>query len=108
VGVEACGLQVLEHPSDGGLRWKGLPLLQPQRAQVCAGQVGGVLPYRRQAPGTGQNPGDGQGQDRGQASSARPIAEVGHVPENLGQGLARQGGRGGGWHQRGLPGRGDD
>ena len=67
-----------------------------------------MLPYRRQAPGTGQNPGDGQGQDRGQASSARPIAEVGHVPENLGQGLARQGGRGGGWHQRGLPGRGDD
>ena len=33
---------------------------------------------------------------------------VGHVPENLDQGLARQGGRGRGWHQRGLPGRGDD
>ena len=84
------------------------PRRQAQRAQVGGGQVGGVLPYRRQAPGTGQSPGDGQGQDRGQASSARPIAEVGHVPENLGQGLARQGGRGGGWHQRGLPGRGDD
>ena len=27
--------------------------------------------------------------------------------KNLGQGLARQGGRGGGWHQRGLPGRRD-
>ena len=72
VGVEVCGVQVLQDPSDGGLRWKVLPLLQPQRAQVGAGQVGGVLPYRRQAPASSQNPGDGQGQDRGQASSAHP------------------------------------
>ena len=97
VGVEVCGVQVLQDPSDGGLRWKVLPLLQPQRAQVGAGQVGGVLPYRRQAPAAGQHPGDGQGQDRGQVMAHAPkVPGISHVPENLDQGLARQGGRGGG------------
>ena len=97
VGVEVCGVQVLQDPSDGGLRWKVLPLLQPQRAQVGAGQVGGVLPYRRQAPAAGQHPGDGQGQDRGQVMAHAPkVPGISHVPENLDQGPARQGGRGGG------------
>ena len=53
-------------------RRQGLARLHPQRPQVGAGQVGGVLPYRRQAPAAGQHPGDGQGQYRGQASSAGP------------------------------------
>lgn len=97
VGVEVCGVQVLQDPSDGGLRWKVLPLLQPQRAQVGAGQVGGVLPYRRQAPAAGQHLGDGQGQDRGQVMAHAPkVPGISHVPENLDQGLARQGSRGGG------------
>ena len=56
-----------------------------------------MLPYRRQAATAGEHSGDGQGQDRGQAVvHAPPVPGVGDVPENLGQGLARQGVRGGG------------
>lgn len=56
-----------------------------------------MLPYRRQAPAAGQHPGDGQGQDRGQVMAHAPtVPGISHVPENLDQGLARQGGRGGG------------
>ena len=56
-----------------------------------------MLPYRSQAPAAGQHSGHGQGQDRRQVMThTAPVAWVGDVPENLDQGLARQGGRGGG------------
>ena len=72
------------------------PRLQTQGLQVGGGQVGGVLPYRRQATTAGQHSGHGQGQDREQAMAHTPyVAGICDVPEGTGQGLARQGGRGG-------------
>jgi len=63
--------------------------LQPQDLQVGGGQVGGVLPYRRQAATASQHSRDGQGQDCEQAvAHAPPVPRVSDVPENLGQGLA--------------------
>ena len=73
---------------------QGLPRLQTQGLQVGGGQVSGVLPDSRQAPTTGQHPRDGQGQHRRQVMAyPAPVEGIGKVPENLGQGLARQGGR---------------
>ena len=96
-GVEVGGVQVLQHPPDGRLRRQGLPRLQAQGPQIRRGQVGGVLPDGRQAPAACEHSRHGQGQDREQAvAHAPPIPGVGDVPENLGQGLARQGRRGGG------------
>lgn len=60
MGVEVCGVQVLQHPADGGLRRQGLARLQSQGLQVGGGQIGGVLPYRRQAATPGHHSGDGQ------------------------------------------------
>ena len=55
-----------------------------------------MIPYRRQPPASSQDPGDGQGQDLGQVvAHTRPALGISHVPENLGQELARQGSRGG-------------
>ena len=105
MSVEVRGVQVLEHPPDGRLRRKSLSDLKAQGLQVGGGQVRGVLPYRCQAPATGQHPRHGQGQHRRQVMAyPAPVAGIGKVPENLGQGLARQEGR----DQRGLPGRRDD
>ena len=94
MSVEVRGVQVLEHPPDGRLRRKSLSALKAQGLQVGGGQVRGVLPYRCQAPATGQHPRHGQGQHRRQVMAyPAPVAGIGKVPENLGQGLARQGGR---------------
>ena len=77
-------------------RRQGLPRLQAQGPQIRRGQIGGVLPDGRQAPAACEHSRHGQGQDREQAvAHAPPIPGVGDVPENLGQGLARQGRRGG-------------
>ena len=96
-GVEARGVQVLEDSADRRLRQKGPPLFQAQSLKISGGQVGGVLPYRRQAPASREHPRHDQGQDRGQVMAhAPPMARVGHVLENLSQGLARQDIRGGG------------
>ena len=65
-GVEARGVQVLQDPPDRGLTGQGPPLLQAQGPQVGGGQVGGVLPYRRQAAASRQYPRHGQAQDRDQ------------------------------------------
>ena len=95
-GVEARGVQVLQDPPDRGLRRQGPPLLQAQGPQVGGGQVGGVLPDRRQAPASRQYPRHGQAQDRGQGvAHAPPVPRIGHALQDLLQGLARQGGRGG-------------
>lgn len=72
------------------------PRLHPQGPQVGGGQVDGVLPYRRQAATSGQHPGHGQEQHRGQVKAhTASVAWVGDAPENLDQGLVRQGVRGG-------------
>ena len=77
------------------------------RLRRGAGLVG--APGGRQAPAACEHSGHGLGQDCEQAvAHAPPIPGVGDVPENLGQGLARQGGRGDEGYRRGLPGRGDD
>ena len=95
-GVEARGVQVLQDPPDRRLRRQGLPRLQAQGPQIRRGQVGGVLPDGRQAPAACEHSRHGQGQDREQAvARSASVAWVGDVPENLDQGLARQGGRGG-------------
>ena len=96
MGVEVGGVQVLQDPANGRLRRQCLPRLQTQGLQVGGGQVGGVLPDGRQAPAAGEHPGHGQGQDREQAvAHTPPITRVFHILKNLGQGLARQSGRGG-------------
>ena len=61
MSVEVRGVQVLEHPPDGRLRQEGTSHLKSQGVQVGGGQVGGVLPYRRQAPATSQHSCHGQG-----------------------------------------------
>ena len=95
-GVEARGVQVLQDPADGRLRWQGPPRFQAQGPQVGRFQVGGVLPYRRQTAAPRQDPDHRQAQDRDQGvAHAPPVPRVGHVLESLSQGLARQGGRGG-------------
>ena len=95
-GVGVARSQVLQDPPDRGLRRKGPP--RPPRAQgprVGGGQVGGVLPYRRQAPASRQKPRHGQGQDRGQGvANPAPVPRIGHALQTLSQGLARQGGCG--------------
>ena len=59
------------------------------------GQVGDVLPDRRQAPASRQYPRHGQAQDRGQGvAHAPPVPRIGHALQDLPQGPARQGGRG--------------
>ena len=79
--------------SDG----RACPVSKPQGPQIRRGQVTGVLPDGRQTPAACEHSRHGQGQDREQAvAHAPPIPGVGDVPENLGQGLARQGRRGGG------------
>jgi len=89
MSVEVRGVQVLEHPPDGRLRRKSLSDLKAQGLHFGGGQVRGVLPYRCQAPTTGQHPRDGQGQHRRQVMAyPAPVAGIGKVPENLGQGLA--------------------
>ena len=94
-GVEARGVQVLQDPPDRGLTGQGPPLLQAQGPQVGRFQVGGVLPYRRQAAASRQYPRHGQGQDRGQGvAHAPPVPGVCHALQDLLQGPARQGGRG--------------
>ena len=96
VGINVSGVQVLQNPADGRLRRKILPRLQSQSLQVGGGQVGGVLPYRSQAATAGQHSGHGQRQHRKQVMThTPPVPGVGDAPENQGQGLARQGGRGG-------------
>ena len=95
-GVEARGVQVLEDPPDRRLRRQGPPLLQAQGPQVGRFQVGGVLPDRRQAAASRQYPRHGQAQDRDQGvAHAPPVPRIGHALQDLLQGLARQGGRGG-------------
>ena len=90
-------VQVLQNPADGRLRRKSLALLQPQGLQVGTSQVGGVLPNRCQVATARQHSGHSQRQDREQAvARSASVAWVGDVPENLDQGLARQGVRGGG------------
>ena len=92
VGSRSCSTRRMDD-----CRRQGLPGLQAQGPQIRRGQVGGVLPDGRQAPAACQHSRHGQGQDREQAvAHAPPIPGVGDVPENLGQGLARQGRRGGG------------
>ena len=92
VGSRSCGTRRMVD-----CRRQGLPRLQAQGPQIRRGQVGGVLPDGRQAPAACEHSGHGQGQDCEQAvAHAPPIPGVGDVPENLGQGLARQDGRGGG------------
>lgn len=55
-----------------------------------------MFPYRRQAATARQHSGHGQRQDRKQAvAHSASVAWLGDAPENLGQGLARQGVRGG-------------
>ena len=97
-GIEVGGVQVLQHPPDGRLRRQGLPRLQAQGPQIRRGQVGGVLPDGRQAPAACEHSRHGQGQDREQAVAHAPPIPGGAVMflKNLGQGLARQGRRGGG------------
>ena len=81
MSVEIHGGQVLEHPPDGRLRRKSLSDPKAHRLQVGGGQVGDVLPYRCQAPTTGQHPRHGQGQDRGQVMAyPAPVAGIGKVP----------------------------
>ena len=78
-------------------RRQGLPRFQTQGLQVGGGQVGGVLPDSRQAPAACEHSRHGQGQDREQAvAHAPPIPGAVMFLKNLGQGLARQGRRGGG------------
>ena len=104
VGSRSCSTRRMDD-----CRRQGLPRFQTQGLQVGGGQVGGVLPDGRQAPAACEHSRHGQGQDCEQAvAHAPPIPGVGDVPENLGQGLARQGGRGDEGYRRGLPGRGDD
>ena len=94
-GVEARGVQVLQDPPDRGLTGQGPPLPRAQGPQVGRFQVGGVLPYRRQAAASRQYPRHGQGQDRGQGvAHAPPVPGVCHALQDLLQGPARQGGRG--------------
>lgn len=95
-GVEVARVQVLQDPPDRRLRRQGPPLLQAQGPRVGRFQVGGVLPYRRQAPASRQYPRHGQapGRDQGVAH-APPVPRIGHALQDLLQGLARQGGRGG-------------
>ena len=95
-GVEVGGGQVLEHPADGRLRGQGLARLKSQGLQVGGDQVTGVPPDGCQAPAACEHSGHGQGQGRGWVMTyPAPVAGVGDAPENLGQGPARQGGRGG-------------
>ena len=95
-GVEVARVQVLQDPPDRRLRWQGPPLLQAQGPQVGRFQVGGVLPYRRQAPASRQYPRHGQAQDRGQGvANPAPVPRIGHALQDLPQGLARGGGCGG-------------
>ena len=95
-GVEVRGVQVLQPPPDRGLTGQGPPRLQAQGPQVGRFQVGGVLPYRRQAPASRQYPRHGQAQDRGQGvANPAPVPRIGHALQDLPQGLARQGGCGG-------------
>ena len=78
------------------LRWQGPPRLQAQGLKVGRFQVGGVLPDRRQAAAARQYSRHGQGQDRGQGmANPAPVPGIGHALQDLLQGLARQGGRGG-------------
>ena len=79
-GVEACGVQAGQDPPDGGLRWQGLALLQAQGRRLTAGQVGGVLPDRCQAPASGRHAHDRQGQDRGQSMTHAPRGPRGSTP----------------------------
>ena len=65
----------------GRLRRKKLSDLKAQGLQVGGGQVRGVLPYRCQAPATGQHPRHGQGQHRRQVMAyPAPVAGIGKVP----------------------------
>ena len=85
------------------------PAARPRDHRSAAVRSVVCFPYRCQAATSGCHYRHGQEQDRGRGvRHAPPIAGVGHVPENLGQGLARQDGRGEGRYQRGLPGRRDD
>ena len=95
-GVEARGVQVLQHPPDRRLRRKGPPRPRAQGPRVGRFQVGGVLPDRRQAAASRQYPRHGQapGRDQGVAH-APPVPRIGHALQDLPQGPARQGGRGG-------------
>ena len=91
VGSRSCSTRRMDD-----CRRQGLPGLQAQGPQIRRGQVGGVLPDGRQAPAAGEHSGHGQGQDREQAvAHTPPITRVFHILKNLGQGLARQSGRGG-------------
>ena len=78
--------------AEGGAR----PRLHPQGPQVGGGQVDGVLPYRRLTATSGLLPGHGAVQQRGGVEAhTASVAWVGDAPENLDQGLVRQGVRGG-------------
>ena len=77
-------------------RGQGLVRRWSQGLQVGGGQVGGVLPYRRQAATAREHSGHSQGQDRRQVMAhTASVAWVGDAPEDTGRGLARQGGRDG-------------
>jgi len=77
-------------------RGQGLVRRWSQGLQVGGGQVGGVLPYRRQAATAREHSGHSQRQDRRQVMAHTPsVAWVGDAPEDTGRGLARQGGRDG-------------
>lgn len=89
VGINVCGVQVLEYPADGGLRGQGLARLKSQGLQVGGDQVTGVPPDGCQAPAACEHSGHGQGQGRGWVMTyPAPVAGVGDAPENLGQGPA--------------------
>ena len=95
-GVEARGVQVFQDSADRGLRRQGPPRPRAQGPRVGRFQVGGVLPDRRQAPASRQDPDHRQAQDRDQGvAHAPPVPRIGHALQDLLQGLARQGGRGG-------------
>ena len=95
MSVEIHGGQVLEHPPDGRLRRKILSHLKAHGLQVGGGQVGDVLPYRCQTPATGQHPRHGHRDSTVSRLWRTPRLSRGSVMflKNLGQGLARQGGR---------------
>ena len=92
VGSRSCSTRRMND-----CRRQGLPRFQTQGLQVGGGQVGGVLPDGRQAPAACEHSRHGQGQDREQAVAHAPPIPGGAVMflKNLGQGLARQGRRGG-------------
>ena len=94
--VEVVGVHPLEHSADGGLTGQGPPLLQVQGPQVGRFQVGDVLAHRPQRTAPRQDPHHRQAQDRGQAvAHPAPVPRILHAFQDLPQGPARQGGRGG-------------